>query len=471
MQDIFHVGYPSEQQKQPSFSPNPNTKTASTILDILGERPEFSKLLELVRKYEDLKDILADTGTLTTLFAPTNEAFDSVSDIDYPTHDVLMYHIADQVYNSSSLRKEPVIKSLFQTKGLENSPQYLRVSQKHPSIPSVDPRRTYWRHRPVWITASSGSDQGVNVDEGVKTVYKGLGGDRSSIYINRAKVTIPDLLAQSGGIVHGVNKIILPPGETILDEIERQGEHFKYLVKAWSETGVDAHIRDGKGITLFAAHDKAWDALPKDLLEWLFSNMGREHLKIVTMYQFGNRPVYTPEIFNTSQGDGYHEVVLPTLLHSAKYELRILAKARRSSPISAPITSQPEYEGPENWLGFRGRRSSKKYACHHHHRRHHKKSRKGRPKHRNPTPHRDEIIVNKEAHVLYGLENWIAGNGVIHVVDKVLMPPRSEGCEKMSAIECSAWEFMWDLAQVGSGTMMDEALVRQEDLVLVDEDK
>jgi hypothetical protein len=79
---------------------------------------------------------------------------------------------------------------------------------------------------------------------------------------------------------------------------------------------------------------------------------------------------------------------------------------------------------------------------------------KGGKHHRKPkhpgsaTPRRDEIIVNGKAKVLHGLENWIAGNGVIHVVDKVLMPPRNKGCEKMTALECSAWETMWDLGNV-----------------------
>jgi hypothetical protein len=132
-------------------------------------------------------------------------------------------------------------------------------------------------------------------------------------------------------MVHGVNRIIRPPGETILDEVMRRGMHFTYLSKAWTETGVDGRVRDGKSMTLFAAHDKAWKALPKRLLKWLFSDRGREHLKIFSMYQIANKVVYTPDILNKTNGDGkstYPRLDLHTLLNSPAFELHVQGKAK-----------------------------------------------------------------------------------------------------------------------------------------------
>ncbi|CAO3575185.1 unnamed protein product [Mortierella alpina] len=43
------------------------SNTAATILDILGERSEFSKLLELIQKDKDLAKLLADPGTQASL--------------------------------------------------------------------------------------------------------------------------------------------------------------------------------------------------------------------------------------------------------------------------------------------------------------------------------------------------------------------------------------------------------------------
>jgi len=165
-----------------------------------------------------------------------------------------MYHISSQAYNSSSLHDEYVIRSLYESPGLDNSAQLLRISLEQPGIPSTSSsatvRNSFWRDEPeVWIADS---------DEEFEEVATQEGGD---IFVNRAKIITPDLVAQSGAVVHGVNRIIRPPGETILDEIMRRRMHFKYLTKAWAETGTDGHVRDGKSMTLFAAHDKAWKGM------------------------------------------------------------------------------------------------------------------------------------------------------------------------------------------------------------------
>jgi uncharacterized surface protein with fasciclin (FAS1) repeats len=149
-------------------------------------------------------------------------------------HEVLLYHISDQAYSSSALRKEFIVRSLFESPGLNNAPQLLRISLEKPDIPS--------------------SSFGAFAQENPFRPSDG-----TNLYVNHAKVIIPDLMSRSGGVVHGVDRIIRPPGETILDEIERHGDQFTLLNKAWTSTGVDARIRDGKDITLFAANDQAWE--------------------------------------------------------------------------------------------------------------------------------------------------------------------------------------------------------------------
>lgn len=164
-----------------------------------------------------------------------------------------MYHISSQAYNSSSLHGEALIKSLYDSPGLNNSPQFLRISLEHPSIPSTSVRNSLWGVEPeIWIPE-------LELDV--------MDAEEAGLYINHAKVIQPDLIAQSGGIVHGVNRIIRPPGETILDEVMRRGIHFTFLTKAWAETGVDAHVRDGKSLTLFAPRDNAWKGMNSALTE------------------------------------------------------------------------------------------------------------------------------------------------------------------------------------------------------------
>ncbi|KAF9957887.1 hypothetical protein BGZ72_001233 [Mortierella alpina] len=446
-----HFGLAGQRPLQQAES----STDAATILDILGQRPEFSKLLELIQK---------EKGK-STLFAPTNDAFDSVSDIDYPTRDVLMYHVSDRPYNSSSLHEQHVIKSLYESPGLDNSAQLLRISLEQPNIPSTSSRSPLWGVEPeIWIAD-------IDEDDVADDQHSGL-------YVNRAKVTIPDLTAQSGAIVHGVNRIIKPPGETVLDEITRRGMHFTYLVKAWTETGVDLRVRESKGVTLFAATDKAWNGLSKKLLKYLFSNHGREHLKIFMMYQVANRPVYTPEIFNKTLEDGspgehYREIALQTMLNSPRYQLIVQGKERKGISTETSSHSKIDYkpkgmadliEAYEDSINWPDRYSH--YRSHSRHGHYDDYQRYGgaagggghkSPRPSLPKPRRDDIIVNKHARVEHGYENWIAGNGVIHVVDQVLMPPRSKGCESMSALECAAWETIWDLGHLSVESVVDDA--------------
>lgn len=226
-------------------------------------------------------------------------------------------------------------------------------------------------------------------------------------------------------------------------------------------------------------------------MKWLFSNRGREHLKIFMMYQVANRPVYTPEIFNKtledgSHGEHYHEIVLQTLLHSPRYQLVVQGKERKAIPTETSSHNKIDYkpmgaadliEAYEDSMDRLGRDS--RHRSHERHHRHHRHyddyqrceggDRGGGHKTPHPSlpkPRRDDIIVNKHARVEHGYENWIAGNGVIHVVDKVLMPPRSKGCEHMSALECAAWETIWALGQLDDESVVEDATSWWDDMDL-----
>ncbi|KAF9978913.1 hypothetical protein BGZ73_008418 [Actinomortierella ambigua] len=462
---------------------------AATIMDILGQRPEFSELLKTIQKDKELTDLLADANTQLTLFAPDNEAFDSLSDIQIPTRDLLMYHISPHPFNMTHLRVEPLVESMYEVGGLNGSPQFLRVSPQHPSIPSATiPRPSFWRFEPEWID----QDEGREAEDDAKHTAGSCPMQAEDLYINRAKIIIPDLATTSGSYVHGVNRIIQPPGDTVLDEVLRHGNMFSILTQAWASTQVDVHVRDSKGITLFAAPDKAWKALPKKLKKWLFSNQGREHLKILTMYMIGDRTLYTPEIFNRTNEDGstnpdYKEIWIQSLLNSPEYQLRVKGQLLRDDenedkfPVSLlrgianylmdemGLTSgdlmratlqelkmaatldrrRIDGDGGEDDKHHYPHRNPNHphhhdHKTHKHHKNHHHEGGGGRRK--PPIIERNDILVNNKASVVHGYENWIAGNGVIHVIDQVLMPPKTEGCKGMSKTECAAWQHMWHLA-------------------------
>lgn len=245
----------------------------------------------------------------------------------------------------------------------------------------------------------------------------------------------------------------------------------------------------------------------------MFSDRGREHLKIFMMYQVANKVVYTPDILHKTNHDGkstYPQLDLHTLLNSPAFELHVQGKARKSTekdinhqkidykplgltdlietfkvrklfglgdPNAPPTPGEPGHHFPHKDPDHPHHHPHKggKHHKHRHHRHHRKHPHNGdgdggkAPKHPSPIIRRDEIIVNGKATVIHGFENWIAGNGVIHVVDKVLMPPRSKGCEKMTALECSAWETMWDLDNVDLGSLVEDAVSWSDDMTLFDD--
>ncbi|KAG0225828.1 hypothetical protein BGW41_004541 [Actinomortierella wolfii] len=480
-------------------NPHGGSQDAVTIIDVLGQHHEFSKLLKTILKDKELTNLLSNAGNQLTLFAPTNEAFDSITDIRIPTRDLLLYHISPNAYNTTFLRVEPLIKSMYETPGLDGSAQYLRIAPEHPSIPSAitTPSTSFWRYEPEWTDqyydggsqlyhhCSNDDSDNDEVECGERKKQR-IKREADELYINRAKVVVPDLTATSGGIVHGVNRIILPPGDTILDEIFHHSEHFSILTEAWAKTEVDVRIRDGKGLTLFAAPDKAWKALPKKLKKFLFSDIGREHLKIFTMYMIGDRTLYTPEIFNRTNDDGsknpdYKDIEIQSLLNSPAYKLHVKGQLLRVGNSDVPLAETLESladdirskagvvsEAVRSALhdlqmaashAYAGNSGYDKDNKHHYphrnpgHRHHHDhKTNKHHEDHHHQGERvprgfeRNEIFVNKKARIEHGLENWIAGNGVIHVIDRVLMPPRYKGCRGMTNTECEAWQFMWKLA-------------------------
>ena len=230
----------------------------------------------------------------------------------------------------------------------------------------------------------------------------------------------------------------------------------------------------------------------------------------------------------------YRVISLQTLLNSPEYKLKIQGKARKSfwdedeeekehlpslkpkgltdligwkalvlmkddpTPVSTQLPPSPTHgvplptpdpgnpdhpdhsDRPSHHYPYKNPNHLHRHGKHHNHHNHHNHPHGPRnggggggdddhkmPKH---ALRRDEIFVNGKARVVHGHENWIAGNGVIHVTDKILMPPRRKGCHMMSALECSVWETLWDLASTDLESIMEDVTDYFNDLTLFDEE-
>ena len=90
----------------------------------------------------------------------------------------------------------------------------------------------------------NGAYVGIELSDGVK-----VGG---------ADVTAADLIA-SNGVIHVIDRIILPPGENLVETAVSAGS-FTQLAAALVATGLDATLADGGPFTVFAPTDDAFDA-------------------------------------------------------------------------------------------------------------------------------------------------------------------------------------------------------------------
>ncbi|KAF9438881.1 hypothetical protein BGZ76_003567 [Entomortierella beljakovae] len=389
-----------------------------------------------------------------TLFAPTNQAFELIKDGEISLPNILLYHLSDKAYDYSELCNKDTVKSLYKSPGLGNSAQFLRVSVTNSNSLHLADRHLYLHSElETWnnIQQMDGDD---SIDQG------------PIVLINQARISLPNLISRSGSIVHGVDKIIEPPKFTIIDEIKTRSFHFSYLIKAWSSTGVDAYIRDGNSLTLFAPHDKAWKDLPTETLEWLFSDEGRGHLKVIVLYQVANTVFYTSEIYSNPAKECHQEITLQSLLHSPKFQLHAQEKKRlvggttgsRSNCIIDLIwgllSDKSDIDSLDE-MGYQHDISSAYYSD----------DDDGTKPY--PSIPRD-VVINGNARIMEGLDNWIAENGVIHVVDKILMPPRDEDCKGMTDEECSAWQIMWDVDNISEETIVDDEQDWWDDVTLFD---
>lgn len=94
-----------------------------------------------------------------------------------------------------------------------------------------------------------------------------------SVMINNATVTVADVPA-SNGVVHVIDAVLLPPAivnQSITEIVNASADHTT-LAAALSVSGLDAALASAGSYTLFAPTDAAFDALPAGVLDNLLSD-------------------------------------------------------------------------------------------------------------------------------------------------------------------------------------------------------
>ena len=193
-----------------------------TVVDVIVNSPDHT-ILEAAVLAAGLETALAAEGPFT-VFAPTDDAFNALPDgtIDAlladpqgALTDILLYHVVGAQALSSDLSDGQIITSL------------------------------------------NGKDITVTINN-------------DGVFINDAQVTVADIETDNG-VVHVIDAVLIPPVTTLFDIIQESPDH-NTLEAAIEAAGLDGLLENDGPFTVFAPTDDAFAALPQQLLDALLAD-------------------------------------------------------------------------------------------------------------------------------------------------------------------------------------------------------
>lgn len=299
--DLWDVGLMESSSKSP--------------LDILKKNHEFSKFVDALENYPDLIDYVKHLKTDTTIFAPTNEAFDKCADHDYSSlKAILKYHIVTIKLQKEDFEDGRLVKTKLILEGLKNGPQRLKILMKDHEF------------------------------------YVG-----NDFY--HTKVTFHDSKEFGKGIIYAISNLLIPPtnvrDQILISHIPTTLFTFYTALNYAELTEIVVNM---EGISVFAPSDDAFASLDETILKYLFSPLGKPVLRALLLFHIippQDIPIYTDEIS----------------ANILCYRTLLMGKTITLEKRTFPDTSV--------------------------------------------------VIVNKNAHVIYS--NVLCSNGVIHVIDRLLL--------------------------------------------------
>jgi len=200
-----------------------SAKAQTTVVDIIVNSPDHN-ILEIAVLAAELNDDLSGAGPFT-VFAPTDAAFNALPagtldalllDPTGTLAQILLYHVASGKVMSTDLSDEQIITTL----------------------------------------------QGKTVKVDI------IAGE---VFINNAKVTVADLVADNG-VVHVINAVLLPPAPTTVVGIIVNSPDHTILETAVIAAELDDDLSGTGPFTVFAPTDAAFNALPAGILDELLLN-------------------------------------------------------------------------------------------------------------------------------------------------------------------------------------------------------
>ncbi len=213
-----------------------SAQPAKNIVEIASETPGFSTLVAAIQA-AGLVDALSAPGQLT-VFAPTDDAFaklpaGTIDDLLKPENkqaliDILTYHVVRGKFESNT-------------------------------VVNLKSARTL-----------NGATLAIKVEDG-------------KVFINDAQVIVVDVRA-SNGVIHVIDTVLIPPAKptNIIDTAIAAG-NFKTLVAAIEAAGLTDTLKTGS-YTVFAPTDEAFAKLPAGTVEELLKPENKQALTDILLY-------------------------------------------------------------------------------------------------------------------------------------------------------------------------------------------
>ncbi|KAL4787428.1 FAS1 domain-containing protein [Aspergillus varians] len=288
-----------------------------TIYQLISESKYTTILAKIIKEDSELVDYLNSSNHKLTFFAPTDHAFHKI-----PHHRHHRHHDhgddgdGDDDDDDHRIPKE-VIRALLH---YHSSPEVLNAAKLFHShtIPSA-------LDDPLLGTPSSSSSsekQGLPQRLTVRAGFKGL---TLNFY---SHITAPNIGA-SNGLIHAIDSILIPPPPTLV-LLNILPTKFSTFTLALYKTSLAAHLNTtsnstGKGFTVFTPSNSAFQRLGLRINAFLFSPHGLPYLRALLKYHVvPGRTLYS-DVLYTSSGEvkpfgvnGFTHLDLPTLLGDRK---------------------------------------------------------------------------------------------------------------------------------------------------------
>ena len=220
-----------------------------TLYDLIYESDDHTILLTAIKE-AGLEEVFKSPNLINTLFAPTDAAFEKLPEgtldllLDDPMNllsPILLYHVINSKVTSADLTNGMIVE----------------------------------------------------MADGQKAMISIQG---AVVMINNATVTGADLEAENG-VIHVINEVLLPPTNTVYEEIA-ETEMLSTLKVAIDAATLDEALSDEKGtFTLFAPTDDAFDGLPAGTVTSLLTQP--DVLANILFYHALSKEVFSSQLTNS----------------------------------------------------------------------------------------------------------------------------------------------------------------------------